>query len=92
MLAMQQGAGEGRTLAENAVALLAASMGSLDGVVRAGGAAGTEEGASAIASLIEYVRRSSPSEMKELDKSLDLSNESRTVLEEAIRGHFDSKL
>lgn len=91
MLAMQQGAGEGRTLAENAVALLAASMGSLDGVVRAGGAAGTEEGASAIASLIEYVRRSSPSEMKELDKSLDLSNESRTVLEEAIRGHFDSK-
>ena len=89
MLAMQQDIGERRPLSENAVVLLAASIGALDEVVRAGGKAGTTEGAEAIQKLIADVRATVPDAMEEIDRTLDLTDEIKDTLEVAINKHFE---
>ena len=89
MLAMQQDIGERRPLSENAVVLLAASIGALDEVVRAGGKAGTIEGAEAIQKLISDVRATVPDAMEEIDRTLDLTDELKDSLEVAINKHFE---
>jgi hypothetical protein len=89
MLAMQQHAGERRSLSENTVALLAASIGALDGVVREGGKAGTEEGSRAIRELLDSIKASAGDELNEIDSTLDLTDEVQSKLEETIKAHFD---
>ena len=89
MLAMQQDIGERRPLSENAVVLLAASIGALDEVVRAGGKAGTTEGAKTIQKLIADVKATVPDAMEEIDRSLDLTDEVKDKLEVAINRHFE---
>jgi mevalonate kinase len=89
MLAMQQDIGERRPLSENAVVLLAASIGALDEVVRAGGKAGTTEGAETIQKLIADVKATVPDAMEEIDRSLDLTDEVKDKLEVAINRHFE---
>ena len=86
---MQQDIGERRPLSENAVVLLAASIGALDEVVRAGGKAGTAEGAEAIQKLIADVRTTVPDAMEEIDRTLDLTDEIKDALEVAINKHFE---
>ena len=90
MLAMQQDIGERRSLSENAVVLLAASIGALDEVVRAGGKAGTTDGAEAIQKLLKDVKLTVPKEMEEIDNSLDLTGEVKDRLEVAINKHYET--
>lgn len=90
MLAMQQDIGERRALSENAVLLLAASIGALDEVVRAGGKAGTAEGADATQKLLEDVKVAVPDAMEEIDRTFDLTEEVRDKLEAAINQHFEA--
>ena len=90
MLAMQQDIGERRSLSENAVVLLAASIGALDEVVRAGGKAGTADGAEAIQKLLKDVKLTVPKEMEEIDNSLDLTGEVKDRLEVAINKHYET--
>ena len=90
MLAMQQDIGERRSLSENAVVLLAASIGALDEVVRAGGKAGTADGAEAIQKLLKDVKLTVPREMEEIDNSLDLTGKVKDRLEVAINKHYET--
>ena len=90
MLAMQQDIGERRSLSENVVVLLAASIGALDEVVRAGGKAGTADGAEAIQKLLEDIKAIVPEAMEEIDISLDLTDEVKDKLEVAISKHYET--
>jgi F0F1-type ATP synthase alpha subunit len=85
LLAMHQQPGQGgRSLSESCVALLAACTGALDETVDAGGLAGTKQGQDFVQSLLEHVKSSLPSAMKEIDETLDLSPETRSVTVDAI--------
>lgn len=88
LLAMHQDSGEERLLSENCVTLLAASMGVLDDIVKAGGTAGTDVGKSTIANLLSHARETAPVAMNDIDGSLDLSDSVREELEKVIRGYF----
>jgi len=90
MLAMQQDIGEIRSLSENAVVLLAASIGALDEVVRAGGKAGTTDGTEAIQKLLEDVKATVPDAIEEIDRTLDLTDEVKDKLEVAINKHYET--
>ena len=84
LLAMHQEAGDERSLSENCVLLLAASMLVLDDIVEKGGTAGTDLGRDAIQGLIAHVRETAPKAMEEIDETLDLSEEVRSELEGII--------
>ena len=88
LLAMHQEAGDERTLSENAVALLAASLRVLDETITNGGEAGTELGQNTMKSLLEHVNNAAPDALSEIDNSLDLSESVRTELEKVIKEHF----
>lgn len=89
LLAMHQEAGDERTLSENAVALLAASLRVLDETITNGGEAGTELGQNTMKSLLEHVNNAAPDALSEIDNSLDLSESVRTELGKVIKEHFD---
>jgi len=88
LLAMHQAGGQERSLSDNCVALLAASMRVLDDTVRDGGGAGTEKGESAIKGLLDHVKEAAPTALADIDSSLDLSEAGRTELESVIKGYF----
>lgn len=89
LLAMHQDSiSGGRTLSENCVALLAASTGSLTNTIEEGGTAGTEKGNGIVRGLLEHVWTSAPDTMAEIDTSLDLTDDARTILEETIFKYF----
>eukprot|EP00557_Chaetoceros_sp_GSL56_P003833 CAMPEP_0176498748 /NCGR_PEP_ID=MMETSP0200_2-20121128/12508_1 /TAXON_ID=947934 /ORGANISM="Chaetoceros sp., Strain GSL56" /LENGTH=702 /DNA_ID=CAMNT_0017897019 /DNA_START=181 /DNA_END=2286 /DNA_ORIENTATION=- len=80
LLAMHQGPGEERTLSDNCVAMMAASMRLLDSAIRDGHIAGTREGQATIQALIEHVRKVAPDAMAEIDTTLDMSQSVKKVL------------
>jgi len=88
LLAMHQGPGESRTLSENCVALLAASLGLLNSTIMEGGKAGTETGSKAIQGLLNHVWQSSPDSMAEIDQTLDLCPSARSELDTLIGEYF----
>ncbi len=88
LLAMHQDFGEERTLSENCIMLLAASLGVLDDTVKAGGTAGTEQGRETVKNLLDHVQKQAPLAMSDIDSSLDLSDANRSELEDVIKSHF----
>lgn len=88
LLAMHQELGAERSLSENCTVLLAANMRKLDKVVQDGGKAGTKLGKETIEGLLDYVRKSAPSELAEIDSSLDISLDNRKKLEEVVEHYF----
>jgi len=88
LLAMHQEGAEVRTLSENCVVLLAASLGVFGETLRQGGTAGTTLGQDTIKELIHHVKTSAPDAMAEIDESLDLSESVRKELETIIKVHF----
>jgi len=89
LLAMHQEMEEGRTLSENCVCLLAASLGSFSDTVRQGGTAGTELGQSVVKGLIGHAWQYVPDAMLEIDNSLDLTPSVRSKLEDMIKNHLE---
>lgn len=88
LLAMHQEPGEVRTLSENCVALMAASMRLLDSTILQGGVAGTKEGQETINGLIQHLHKVAPDVMAEIDTSLDMNPSVREVLETSIKEYF----
>jgi len=89
LLAMHQVSGTGgRTLSQSCAALLAASGGFLDEAVDEGALAGTEKGESTIEGLLQHLQSSIPDQMREIDESLDMSEETKQVLSEAIESYM----
>ncbi len=88
LLAMHQGIGEERSLSENCIMLLAASLGVLDDTVKEGGTAGTEQGRDTVKELLDHVQKQASLAMSEIDSSLDLSEANRSELEDVIKSHF----
>jgi F0F1-type ATP synthase, alpha subunit len=88
LLAMHQEPGEERTLSENCVAMMAASMRLLDGTIRDGHVAGTKDGQATVRALIEHVSEVAPDAMAEIDTTLDMSQSVKKVLETAIQEYF----
>lgn len=88
LLAMHQGPGEERTLSENCVAMMAASMRFLDSAIGEGHVAGTKEGQATVQALIEHVRKVAPDTMAEIDTILDMSPSVKKVLETVIQEYF----
>jgi F-type H+-transporting ATPase subunit alpha len=91
LLAMYQTSGSGgRKLSESCVVSLAAFQGYLDETVDSGRLAGTEKGQRVVSGLLQHVRTVAPDALADVDKSLDLSVESRAVLISAIESYFAS--
>ncbi len=88
LLAMHQECNQRRKLSHECIALLAASRGHLDAVLAEGGLAGTDQGREAIDGLIEYVESNASGAVTEIEGSLDLSNEGKSLLEDAIASYF----
>lgn len=88
LLAMHQESNEMRKLSHECIALLAASRGHLDAVLAKGGLAGTVEGRQAIDGLIDFVEKNASGVVTEIDSTLDMSIEARSVLEDAITSYF----
>eukprot|EP00574_Skeletonema_japonicum_P004603 CAMPEP_0201722754 /NCGR_PEP_ID=MMETSP0593-20130828/7005_1 /ASSEMBLY_ACC=CAM_ASM_000672 /TAXON_ID=267983 /ORGANISM="Skeletonema japonicum, Strain CCMP2506" /LENGTH=844 /DNA_ID=CAMNT_0048213739 /DNA_START=213 /DNA_END=2744 /DNA_ORIENTATION=+ len=88
LLAMHQESNQRRKLSHECIALLAASRGHLDAVLAEGGLAGTDQGREAIDGLIEYVESNASGAVTEIESSLDLSNEGKSLLEDAIASYF----
>lgn len=88
LLAMHQESNQRRKLSHECIALLAASRGHLDAVLAEGGLAGTDQGREAIDGLIEYVESNASGAVAEIESSLDLSNEGKSLLEDAIASYF----
>mmetsp|Transcript_9055 Transcript_9055/g.18695 ORF Transcript_9055/g.18695 Transcript_9055/m.18695 type:complete len:964 (+) Transcript_9055:89-2980(+) len=84
LLAMHQKPNQVRKLSHECVALIAASRGHLDQVLRRGGTAGTPDGNEAIEGLIRHAEKEAPGIMSEIDGTLDISLESRNFLEGVI--------
>lgn len=88
LLAMHQKPNQIRKLSHECVALIAASRGHLDQVLRRGGKAGTPAGNEAIEGLIRHAEKEAPGIMSEIDGTLDISLESRNFLEGVITSYF----
>lgn len=85
LLAMHQVSGTGgRTLSESCAALMAAFNGYLDEAVENGALAGTEKGEATIQGLLQHLQSSVPDLMREIDESLDLSENNKKALAESI--------
>mmetsp|Transcript_18096 Transcript_18096/g.25499 ORF Transcript_18096/g.25499 Transcript_18096/m.25499 type:complete len:679 (+) Transcript_18096:132-2168(+) len=90
LLAMHQEAGKGgRSLGESCIALLAASKGALDDTIDAGHLAGTEAGNAVIQDLLNHVKKAVPDALEEVNKTFDMSAETKKDLEDAIDSFFD---
>lgn len=91
LLAMHQKAGAGgRRLSESCVAILAASQGYLDKSLENGVVAGSGAGEQLIQSLMDHVLLTAPTAMASIDDSLDLGNNERQELTDAIAVFFQS--
>ena len=88
LLAMHQESNQMRKLSHECIALLAASRGHLDAVLAKGGLAGTVEGRQAIDGLIDFVEKNASGVVTEIDSTLDMSVEGRSVLEDTITSYF----
>ena len=88
LLAMQQEPSEVRRLSQECVSLLAAARGHLDGVLAAGGKAGTLKGKEAMDGMLDFVEKEAGAVMRSVDETLDLSSEERVVLEELLASYF----
>lgn len=89
LLAMHQEAGRGgRTLGETCVTLLAAKVGAFDDCIDKGGFAGTKAGNSVVMNLLEHVKNTAPALLKDIDETLDMSDESMNELEGVIKSFF----
>ena len=88
LLAMHQESNQRRKLSHECIALLAASRGHLDAVLAEGGLAGTDKGREAIDGLIDFVESNASGVVTEIESSLDLSSEGRSLLEDAIASYF----
>ena len=89
LLAMHQEDGKGgRILSESCTALLAATNGSLDDAVDAGTLAGSEAGQEIMDSMIEHVKSSAPDALATIDQSLDLSDDTKKEVLQAIDSFF----
>lgn len=90
LLAMHQVSGAGgRKLSESCAALLAASSGYLDDVIEEGSIAGTERGTAIMTGLLVHLRDSIPDQMREIDETLDISDETKKAMSEAICNFLD---
>lgn len=89
LLAMHQEPKEVRKLSQECIALLAASRGHLDGVIAEGGMAGTSKGKEAMEGMLASVENEAGEIMKSIDVTLDLAQEERNVLDEAIGSYFN---
>ena len=87
LLAMHQKLNDRRKLSDNCVALLAASIGSLNDIIEQGFTAGTESGENAINGLLMHVQKEAPSSMREIDETLDMNASVREELEAAIKSY-----
>jgi F-type H+-transporting ATPase subunit alpha len=90
LLGMHQELGAERSLGENCVVLLAASMRKLDKIIQDGGKAGTELGQTSIDGLVEHVRKYASNQLEEIDTTLDMTPETRKQLEVIIDEYFSS--
>ena len=88
LLAMHQEPNERRTLSQECVALLAASRGDLDAILADGGLAGTDKGRDTIEGLFQFVESNASEVVAEIENTLDLTSEGRSVLEDTISSHF----
>jgi len=89
LLAMHQDSNDGvRTLSENAVVLLAASIGSFQKTIQQGGVAGTETGKQVIQGLLTHVWKVVPAIMREIDNTLDLNPSALESLESVINDYM----
>jgi hypothetical protein len=93
LLATYQKAGHGgRRLSESCTALLAASGGHLNPVVERGLEPGSAEGQQIVRDLLNWVVfQECPDVAAEIDKTLDISPESKLRLSSAIKAFFDSQ-
>eukprot|EP00537_Pseudo-nitzschia_pungens_P004002 CAMPEP_0172370456 /NCGR_PEP_ID=MMETSP1060-20121228/37750_1 /TAXON_ID=37318 /ORGANISM="Pseudo-nitzschia pungens, Strain cf. cingulata" /LENGTH=686 /DNA_ID=CAMNT_0013095727 /DNA_START=274 /DNA_END=2334 /DNA_ORIENTATION=+ len=90
LLAMHQPPTSGaRKLSESCVALLAASSGALNDSIDNGVLAGSEEGSRLIQGLLDHVNKSVPECLEEIDASLDFTDETRGLIEDAIKSYGD---
>ena len=87
ILAMHQEADrEGRRLSQEAVALLTATGGYLDGVLARGTRAGTLKGKGVLEGLLGFVEAEVQDiRMASVDKTLDLSLEDKEMLDRVMR-------
>ncbi|VEU39819.1 unnamed protein product [Pseudo-nitzschia multistriata] len=76
-----------RTLSESCVALLAASSGALNDSIDNGVLAGSEEGSRLIEGLLDHVRKTVPDSLTEIDSTLDFTDETKGLIEEAIKSY-----
>jgi len=90
LLAMHRDGSGGKDLSEEVVSLLAASMGKLDKVIDNGGKAGTDEGQKVMTELVRHVRECEGDAMREVDDTLDMSEDVRGLLVSAIESYFAS--
>lgn len=89
LLAMHQPpTSEARKLSESCVALLAASSGALDTSIDNGVLAGSEEGTRLIRGLLDHANESIPDCLEEIDTTLDLTEETKEAIEEAIKSYI----
>ena len=89
LLAMHQEDGKGgRILSESCTALLAASNGWLDDAVDSGKLAGSEAGQKIMDSMLAHVQSSVPDALATIDESLDLSDDTKKEVLEAIESFF----
>lgn len=92
LLAMHQPPASGaRKLSESCVALLAAASGALNDSIDNGVLAGTEEGSQLIQGLLDHVNEGIPDSMQEIDSTLDFTNDTKGLIEEAIKSYVSSR-
>ena len=90
-LVLHQEPGSGaRRLSDSCALLLAASEGLLDSAVQAESVvAGQEAGAELLVGILHHLRTSIPDVLEEIDATLDLTEENRRRLLEALRAFLD---
>ena len=90
LLAMHQELGAERSLSENCAVLLAASMRKLDKIIQDGGKAGTELGQRSVNGLLKYLRTCASTQLDEIDRTLDMTTDTRKQIEAVIDEYFSS--
>jgi F0F1-type ATP synthase alpha subunit len=90
LLAMHQPSASGaRKLSESCVAMLAASTGCLNDSIDRGVKAGSEDGEMLIRNLLQHVNSVVPEAMRDIDTTLDFSQETKDVVQRAIQSFFE---
>mmetsp|Transcript_19096 Transcript_19096/g.24572 ORF Transcript_19096/g.24572 Transcript_19096/m.24572 type:complete len:177 (-) Transcript_19096:39-569(-) len=89
ILVMHQPSGKGgRTLSESCAALLAAQGGYLDKAVEEGALAGTEKGSATVDSLLQHLQSAIPDLMRQVDETLDMTEEAKKIMSESIEAYM----